>query len=116
MSKLIFLIAVSIVSYFGSLDASDAADADCKICFSLFDDEFIRRTTLNCGHLLCETCLVQIVSEHKELSNCPFCRRAIEEANGNSIFPKGDLPPDVQASRDATFCDELSFMMHLALL
>lgn len=97
MSRPILLIAVSIINYFGSLDASDAGDDDCKICYSLFDDEFIRRTTLSCGHLLCETCLVQIVSAHKELSTCPFCRRVIEEANGNSIFPKEDLPSDVQA-------------------
>lgn len=48
----------------------------CNICFEQYDKDERRPLAPNCGHIICEPCLLKITGE-KMKPECPSCKRII---------------------------------------
>lgn len=67
----------------GKQEAEDSAsdlphNFQCNICFESFDKEEHRPVALDCGHVLCQGCLIKYTEKNKD-AGCPSCKRPIQK-------------------------------------
>ena len=74
--------------------STNGDDTMCQICFELYNTPKL----LLCGHLLCKTCILDLVEKNGQQTICPFCRRSIvqpSEHNAQWSVWVNQLPTDL---------------------
>lgn len=70
-------------------------DWSCNICFDNYNDTDKKLKKLkNCGHDLCESCLIHI--RNYEIDTCPICRFEINENDYNYISEEEEMQQSIQ--------------------
>ncbi|KAE8703800.1 Nucleotide-diphospho-sugar transferases superfamily protein [Hibiscus syriacus] len=73
-----------------SINANDAGDFECNICFELAHDPIV---TL-CGHLFCWPCLYRWLHHHSHCQECPVCKALIQEEKLVPLYGTGQSQTD----------------------
>ena len=54
-------------------------DNECPVCLMPYTEMDCEKVNLNCGHVLCSSCLARICRDNNNLAKCPLCRGNIKE-------------------------------------
>lgn len=58
-------------------DGDHVFKGDCVVCFETFNGTEHKPVALNCGHILCEGCVLKY-QEFKDKPSCPQCRKPFQ--------------------------------------
>jgi hypothetical protein len=53
-------------------------DNECPVCLMPYTEMDCEKVNLNCGHVLCSSCLARICRDNNNLAKCPLCRGNIK--------------------------------------
>ena len=53
-------------------------DNECPVCLMPYTEMDCEKVNLNCGHVLCSSCLARICRDNNNLARCPLCRGNIK--------------------------------------
>ncbi len=51
---------------------------DCQICFEEYNINNRKPTVLDCGHSICNICLLGLMSQRNNLKKCPFDNKELK--------------------------------------